>query len=373
MNRHLYWLWLRLALAGNIKMMYALYVAVGDAEKIFRAERNDYIDWDVPQNYIPALTDKDLTQAYNIFGQCERFDIHIVSIEDEAYPASLRQIALPPCIIFYQGNLSCLDAPALTIIGTRYCTVGGEAIADEFARGLSLSGFTLVCGVAKGIEEAVFTAVKETDGRNVLVLPCGHLSVSKRVKFMMCDTVGRGAVISEMLPGEKTPPNAYHMRNRLLSALTPGTLVVQAPVKSGTQITASYALEQGKDVFVLPGSLRSPAYAGNNMLLRDGATPIIDFTDLVEYYKPRYGDQVQSAVIEDESFESFIRSVSESKKFDNEAQQRIYSAISSEGNTVDEIVMNSGIPTGKVLSELTFMEIKGWVESSPGGKYKIIV
>ena len=109
------------------------------------------------------------------------------------------------------------------------------------------------------------------------------------------------------------------------------------------------------------------------MLLRDGATPIIDFTDLVEYYKPRYGDQVQSAVIEDESFESFIRSVSESKKFDNEAQQRIYSAISSEGNTVDEIVMNSGIPTGKVLSELTFMEIKGWVESSPGGKYKIIV
>jgi len=374
MDKNVYWIWLRKALEGNTKLMYALYQTLGEAEKIFRLDRSEYEDIGIPQNYLSALADKDLTAAYNIFGQCCRFGISVLSIEDAAYPEALRQIALPPCVLFYQGDFeACFERPTITLIGTRYSTASGEVLAAEFARGLSLSGFTLLCGVAKGIEATVQNAVVQADGRCALILPCGHLSVGTRVKNMMRDVLPRGVVISELLPHEKTPFGGYHMRNRLLSALSEGTLVLQAPIKSGTQITAGYALEQGKDVFVLPGSLRDPSYAGNNQLLRDGAMPIIDFTDIVEYYRSRFDAWLQDVIIEDESFEGFVRSISQCKEFDSEEQQQIFSVITETGITVDEIVLLSGIPAHKVLSQLTIMEMKGWVAPMPGGKYKMIV
>lgn len=373
MSRHIYWIWLRMALGGNIKVMYALYIVAGDIHTLFRADRDQYTDWGVPASFIKALTDKDLTPAYNILGQCEKFGIGIIAIDDDDYPDSLRQIALPPCMLFYQGALfDNLNAPNLTVVGTRYCTAGGEAVATEFATGLSLSGFSLFCGVAEGIESALHRAIVQADGRNVLFLPCGHLAVSKRVKHLMLDVLPRGAVVSELLPHERAPYDAYQMRNRLLSAMSLGTLVLQAPAKSGVLITAGYALEQGRDVFVLPGSLRDPSYAGNNRLLRDGAMPIIEFNDIVEYYKPRFSNALRDIEIEDKEFESFVRSVSQSREFDSTEQQRVYSVISPVGVTIDEIVLSSGVPASRVLSELTIMEMKGWISPLPGGKYKSV-
>lgn len=373
MNRHIYWIWLRMALGGNIKLMYALYTVAGDIDTLFRADRDQYTDWGVPDSYIKPLTDKDLTAAYNILGQCDRFDIGMVAIDDDDYPNSLRQITLPPCILFYQGAFfENLDMPSLTVVGTRYCTASGEAVAAEFATGLSLSGFSLICGVAEGIESTLHRAIVQADGRNVLFLPCGHLAVSKRVKRLMADALPKGAVVSELLPYERTPYDAYQIRNRLLAGMSLGTLVLQAPAKSGVLITAGYALEQGKDVFVLPGSLRDPSYVGNNRLLRDGAMPVIEFADIVQYYKPRFGAALRDIEIEDKEFENFVRSVSQSREFDSIEQQRVYSVIPSQGVTIDDIVLSSGIPASRVLSELTIMEMKGWISPLPGGKYKSV-
>lgn len=373
MNRYLYWIWLRLAFQGNVKMMYALYSVVEDVEKIFRADKKQYVEWGVPATYLAALVDKDLTSAYNILGQCERFNIGILSIEDEQYPENLRQIALPPCLLFYQGDfLKCLKTPMLTVVGTRYATASGEAIAGDFATGLALSGFTVVCGVAQGIEEAIHKAVLSADGKCILLLPCGILSAPKRVRYLMKDVVTHGAVLSEWLPGEKSPYDAYKIRNRLLSALTPGTLILQSPRKSGSQITANYALSQGKDVFTIPGGLLDPSFAGNNILLRDGAIPVLEAMDIVNYYKPKYEDQLADIVIEDDSYEKYVQSISQKLEFENKEQQIVYSVMTNEGNTIDEIVLKSELATHVVLSQLTMMELNGWIKAIPGGKYKII-
>lgn len=373
MNRYLYWIWLRLAFQGNVKMMYALYSVVEDVEKIFRADKKQYVEWGVPATYLAALVDKDLTSAYNILGQCERFDIGILSIEDEQYPENLRQIALPPCLLFYQGDfLKCLKTPMLTVVGTRYATASGEAIAGDFATGLALSGFTVVCGVAQGIEEAIHKAVLSADGKCILLLPCGILSAPKRVRYLMKDVVTHGAVLSEWLPGEKSPYDAYKIRNRLLSALTPGTLILQSPRKSGSQITANYALSQDKDVFTIPGGLLDPSFAGNNILLRDGAIPVLEAMDIVNYYKPKYEDQLADIVIEDDGYEKYVQSISQKLEFENKEQQIVYSVMTNEGNTIDEIVLKSELATHVVLSQLTMMELNGWIKAIPGGKYKII-
>lgn len=373
MNRHLYWIWLRLALDGNIKMMYALYCVAEDIENVFRSDKKQYLEWGVPKNYLSALENKDLTPAYNILGQCERFGIGILSIEDEQYPESLLRIALPPCLLFYQGDfLKCLKTPMLTVVGTRYSTASGEAIAADFGRNLALSGFTIVCGVASGIEQAIYNSVLSADGRCVLLLPCGILTAPQRVHYMIKDAVLNGAVVSEWLPGEKSPYDAYQIRNRLLSALTPGTLVLQSPRKSGAQMTANYALSQGKDVFTIPGGLLDPAYAGNNVLLRDGAIPVLEAMDIVDYYKPKYKDQLFDLIVEDDTFEKYVQSISQKVEFENKEQQIIYSVMTREGNTVDEIVLKSELATPNVLSQITLMELNGWIEAIPGGKYKII-
>ena len=372
MNRHLYWIWLRMALQGNIKLMYALYSEFKDVEVIFRAERGEYVKWGIPANYIPTLEDKDLTAAYNILGQCDKFGIGVLSIEDEAYPQSLLEIALPPCLLFYQGDfLTCLKTPMITVVGTRYSTATGEAIAMDFGGELAIAGFTVVCGVAKGIEAAIHKAVVRADGRCVLLLPCGILSVAQRVRYLIKDVVAHGAAVSEWLPYEKTPYDAYRIRNRLLSALTPGTLVLQSPQKSGSQITANYALSQGKDVFTIPGGLRDPSFTGNNRLLCDGATPVLEAMDIVNYYKPQYKDMLFDIVVEDDNFEKFVQSVSQQREFKNEEQQIVYAAIREEGSTPDEIVEETGLLAHIVLLQLTLMEINGWINQIPGGKFKI--
>ncbi len=372
MDRHIYWIWLRQALQGNVKMMYALYSVIADVEQIFRADRHQYKAWGIPDTYIKDLSDKDLTAAYNILGQCHHFDIEVVSIEDELYPASLRDIALPPCLLFYQGNLKkCLDSPILTLIGTRYSTATGEAIASDFAYELSSAGFTVCCGVAEGIEAAVQQSVLRADGRCLLLLPCGMLVVNKRVKYLIKDVVVNGAVISEWLPHERVERDSYHIRNRLLGALSDGVLALQTPKKSGVLMTVNYALQQGRDVFSIPGGLRDPSYAGNNQLLREGAIPAIESADIIGFYKPKWKEALCSLSEQDPQFERFVQSVSQKTSFDSEMEQLIYSVLDNEGQTVDEIVMKTDLHPQQVLCQLSLMEVKGWICSIPGGKYKL--
>ncbi|MBQ6946523.1 MAG: DNA-protecting protein DprA [Clostridia bacterium] len=374
MNRYIYWVWLRLQLDGDIKLMYALWKVAGSVERLYQADRVQLETWGVTPKHIKMLLDKSLRSAHNIFGLCEQFGFSLICIEDDDYPDSLRRLALPPCLLTYQGDLlSCLSGPSLTVIGTRYATASGEALAYDFANHLARAGFAIFCGVAEGIESAVHRATVGADGKCVLLLPYGMLTVGKRVSSLIREVLPYGAVVSEWLPEERGGYDNYQIRNRLLSGFTCGTVIVQAPHKSGAMMTAGYALEQGKDVFVLPGGLRDPSFAGNNELLRDGATPAIEPGDIVRFYQSVWKDELQAVVVEDDAFESVIQSVTEGVTFDDDVEKTVYSLISSDGITVDEIAQHTGIPAHKVLSSITIMELKGWIAPLPGGKYKTII
>ena len=373
MNRNLYWIWLRLVLQGNINHMYSVYTAIADIETVFRGSYDDYKKHSIPSDCISALLDKDLTAAYNIWGQCEKFGINILTIEDDAYPQNLREIAVPPCMLFYMGDLlSCLNTPLITVVGTRHSSASGDAIASKFGEDFANIGVTIVCGVAQGIDEAICKSVVKADGRCIMMLPCGILAVPDRVRYLMKNAVTHGAVVSEWLPHEPTTNDSYLIRNRLLSALSYGTLVLQSPKKSGAQMTANYALSQGKEVFSIPGGVLDPSFAGNNLLLQDGAVIVLEAMDVVNYYRRQFGDAISDIVIEDDEFEQFVRSVSQTVEFENEEQEIVYNSIEEAGSTIDEIVIKSDLQTHIVLSQLTLMEINGWVKSIPGGKYKII-
>ncbi len=373
MNRYTYWIWLKKALKDDIKTLYALYKVFGSAEAVYCADRHKYWGIGLQEKYIPLLLDKDLTEAHNIFGQCERFGIELLCIEDDEYPDRLREIALPPCLLFYQGDLQCIDGPTLTVIGTRFTTVTGESVAAEISHGLSASGFTIVCGVADGIERVVHKAVVGSDGRCVLLLPCGILAVDRRVSHLIRDVLPTGLVLSEWLPADRQPRAAYQIRNRILSALSLGTLVIQAPHRSGAVMTAHYALEQNKDVFVVPGGVRDPSYLGSNELLREGAVPILEANDIVKFYKPKWKDNLQETVIEDTQFESYVQSISETPDFESDDEKYVFGLITPEGRFTDEIIAESGLPASKVLVLITMMEIKGWIEPLSGGKYRTII
>lgn len=375
MDSHLLWIWLRLAVSSNAKMMYALYQTAGSIETLFRAEKQQLTDWGVPHQYLSALTDKELTPAYNILGLCQEFDFQMVCIDDDEYPDALRQIALPPCILFYEGSfLECVNnAPTITVVGTRYSTAAGEAVAGEFAGHIALAGITVICGVANGIDTAVRRAVVQSDGKCVLLLPCGLLQVRKNLHAIYRDVLPHGAIVTELLPNETAPRDAYQLRNRIMSGLSEATLVCQAPAKSGSLITANYALEQGKEVFVLPGGIKDPSYTGGNSLLRDGATPIIDPSDIVSLYRTRWNEKVQDVVIEDKEFETYACQITEhhTADFQNELQKKIYSVMSYEPMLGEEIAYKSETNISQVLAQLTLMQLNGWVTAVPGGKYKL--
>ncbi len=374
MNKYIYWIWLRRAVGGDVKLMYALYKVAGGAKQVYDADKKLFVTWGMPKQHMPSLLNKDLKDAYNIFGKCEQFDIQILTIEDDDYPDVFRQLPVPPCLLFYQGELTnCLAEPCLTVIGTRYSTASGEAITAEFVHELAAAGFVIVCGVADGVEAAVHKATVGTDGKCLLLLPAGLLTVSKRVSYLIRDVLPDGAVISEYLPDEKGPYDTYQIRNRMLGGITMGTLVMQAPLKSGVHMTVKYALQLERDIFVIPGGLRDPSYAGNNQLLRDGAIPVLEANDIVQYYKPKWKDKLRDITVEDEKYEEYISTLVESKSFDSPEQQLVFSSLTTQGKTVDEIALDSGLSVSKILATLTIMEMKGWVEALPGAKYRTII
>ena len=369
------WIWLRLVTEGNVRWMNALYETLGSVQDIYKTTDEEYIAMGVGEHIRRRLNNKDLKQAYDIFGICEKFGIGMVDITDAAYPELLRHITAPPCLLFYDGRFAeAFSHPTLTVIGTRHSTASGEASAAEFARGLAASGFTVVCGVADGIEQIIHRSVMEIDGRCVQVLPCGLLKAGKRVAHMIRDTVVHGAVVTECLPNEVRRFDAYPLRNRILSGLSHGTLVIQAPKKSGAIMTAGYAAEQGRDVFVLPGSVRDPSYSGNNALLVDGAHPVIAYDDLVDFYREKFPEDIREVDRRDETFETFLSSVTESapREFENEEQQAIYSVLSDGAHFVEEVMRQTGLTAQQVFVELSRMEFYGWIEALPGGTFKTI-
>ena len=253
-----HWIWLATRPNLNERDKLALLRQIGDPEDIFYAEGGALAEVEgLTDEAFAALRDKDLKQAHAILRACKEKSIHICTFHHAAYPGRLKKIVDPPLVLYYKGNLPDLDSsPVIAAVGTRDATAYGMNVAKRIGGQIAKCGGIVVSGLAAGIDGAAIGGALSAGGAVVGVLGSGvDIVYPLSTRGLLADTERYGCLISEFTPG--TPPMKWNFpkRNRIISGLSNGVLVVEAPVKSGALITARQAAEQGRDVFVVPGNI----------------------------------------------------------------------------------------------------------------------
>lgn len=274
-----------------------------------------------------------------------RAKVHVYTWDDPAYPAALRDLPDSPPVLFVKGTLEPDDDWAIAVVGTRKPTAYGREVAQHFASGLAQQGLTIVSGLARGVDAIAHRAALEAGGRTLAVLGCGVDRVYPPEHHKLAqDIMAQGALISDYPLG--TPPDAanFPARNRLISGLSRGVVVVEAGSTSGALITADFAAQQGRDVFAVPGSIFSPASQGTHRLLREGASLATDVVDILEaLHLEAVGEQRETR-------DAMPVTLTEAT---------LLTYLSREPTHVDELVRASGMPVEMVNSTLVLMELKG--------------
>jgi DNA processing protein len=280
----------------------------------------------------------------------ERLGVSVLTLADDGYPRLLRQIPAPPPVLYLRGALAAADEHAVAIVGTRRVTPYGREVTAAVAADLAAAGVTVVSGMARGIDGIAHQTALLGGGRTVAVLGCGpdvayppeHRALAERI-------VAQGAVLSEYPPGRQPDAQNFPARNRLISGLSLGVVVVEAPERSGALITADFAADQGREVFAVPGSVLSAASAGNNRLLRDGARLVRSGADVLEDLELDGGpdaDAVQRALPLDES------------------ERRLLAVLTREPQHIDEVAALADVPISEASAYLTILELNGLVRNA---------
>lgn len=387
-----HWIWLSTRSGMSEREKYILLRHFEDPEDIFYEKH-----FDVKPDAKESLLDKDLSAARKILDDCADLGIHICTLQDAAYPARLKNIADPPLVLYYKGRLPDFDsAPAVAIVGTRKASAYGLSTAQKMGYQIAKCGAIVVTGLAGGIDGAGAKGALIADGTVVGVLGCGADKVYPAYhKSLYADTEHQGCLITEFPP--HTPPFGWNFpkRNRIMSGLSNGVLVVEAPEKSGALITARDAAEQGRDVFCVPGNIDVETFAGSNALLRDGATPVFCGWDVVSEYQGLYGDKVHPFTAADYSEKSLLKvaqkplTPDKSPSFDRKKEKKpidktgkqpysdIHDALTPEQRKIvdllkngekllDEIIAESGMSAQNVSSVVTMLQIKGIISKKAG-------
>ena len=288
-------------------------------------------------------------------------DRHLLTVASELYPRLLRELSDPPLALFVEGSVELLSAPQLAIVGSRNPTVDGRETAEAFARALSQCGLTITSGLALGIDGAAHRGALAGNGGTIAVLGCGpDVAYPPSHAELAREIVRSGALVSELPPG--TPPRRDHFprRNRLISGLALGTLVVEASDRSGSLITARLATEQGREVFAIPGSIHNPLAHGCHRLIREGAKLVEKAQDILEELGPLAGIHSQIPVPARVS----ARAEAPDPEYDG-----LLAAMGYEPASIDTLVRRSGLTAEVVSSMLLILELRGDVQTVPGGLY----
>lgn len=286
----------------------------------------------------------------------------IVSPASDDYPDLLRGIPSPPAQLYIVGSIGALHLPALSIVGSRNPTRGGTENAYQFAKHLGRCGFCIVSGLAQGIDTAAHQGALDADAVTVAFLGHGIDRVYPAANHDLARRISRsGALVSEYPLG--SPPRREHFpqRNRLISGLSLGTLVVEAASRSGSLITARLAGEQGREVFAIPGSIHNPLSRGCHQLIRQGAKLVESADDIVSELGPLAGHLMQSDSGDDDAPSSGAET--------DVDYAALMKALSYDPASADELAENSGLTIDQVSSMLLILELEEKVEAVPGGKY----
>ena len=282
-----------------------------------------------------------------------------IPITDPRYPVRLREIADPPIGLFAEGDLDLLDRPKIAIVGSRNPTSGGRRNAQAFARHLASGGLVVVSGLAEGIDAAAHQGALAGDGMTIAVMGTGpdrvYPAANRTLARRIADT---GLLLTEFPTGTDARAGHFPRRNRIIAGTSLGVLVVEAAERSGSLITARQANQFGREVFAIPGSIHNPLSRGCHRLIRQGAKLVETATDIME----ELVSQIPSGVAPD------IPAESTEPQLDAE-YQRLLDAMGFDPVGVDELVAGSGLTAEEVSSMLLILELKGYVTTSPGGRY----
>ncbi len=273
--------------------------------------------------------------------------IRVVTWADDTYPERLHAIDASPPVLYVRGELSSADAWAVAIVGTRRVTRYGRQVAEELAAALAAQGITVVSGLARGVDGVAHRAALQAGGRTLAVLGSGVDKIYPPEHRHLADEIcARGAILSDYAPG--TLPDAVNFppRNRIIAGLSLATVVVEAGESSGALITARFALEQGREVFAVPGSIYAPLSVGPNHLIRDGARPLLSVDDLLEALNVSRVAQYRQARL---------------ALPDDPVEAQLLSLLENESLHVDELSVQANLPVSEVSAALTMMELKGLV------------
>jgi len=286
---------------------------------------------------------------------------HILTLHDPAYPPLLKEIADPPPLLFVRGEPALLTRPQLAIVGSRNPSAGGRSLAEDFAYALGRAGLVITSGMALGIDAASHRGALRAKGATLAVAGTGPDRIyPARHRDLAQAITAQGAIISEFPPGTPARPGNFPRRNRIISGLSLGVLVVEAACKSGSLITARLAAEQGREVFALPGSIHNPLARGCHQLIRQGAKLVETIDDIVEELGPL------AAVTE--SISTGTEEADDDTPALPDEQRQLLATLGFEPVSIDTLVVRSGLTADAVSSMLLNMELQGCVTSS-GGRY----
>lgn len=328
-----------------------------EPDQIFSASRATLTGLGFSEKLIEALQKTDWQKVEDDLCWLEQAGNYALTLGDADYPAQLREIANPPPILFVKGNPALLQEPQLAMVGSRNPSPVGVSTAIQFAEALAEAGFTVTSGLALGIDAASHQGALNVNGQTIAVAGTGLDRVYPAChKQLATQIVEHGALVSEFPPGTNARANHFPRRNRIISGLCVGLLVVEAAQQSGSLITARLALEQNREVFAIPGSIHNPLARGCNALIRQGAKLVETAQDIFEELG-HYNQQYMRA-------ESELTQTS----LDLE-QQNLLKLIPYSPTTVDTLVQESAWSVEEVSSTLLVLELQGYIAALAGGGY----
>lgn len=285
-----------------------------------------------------------------ILDHCEQHQIRILIPDDPDFPTLLSEIADPPTHLFVRGSFEPSDQLSIAIVGSRHATHYGKSIAEGLARSLGRAGLTVVSGLAKGIDAFAHRGALDAKCRTIAFLGSGLTDIYPPENTDLANQITEsGAIVSETDPFSKPKPGVFPQRNRLISGMSLGVIVVEAAERSGALITATHAGEQGRDLFAIPGPVNSRMSRGCNQLIRDGAILVQDADDVLSHLGPL----VQAANV---APDRVIHAAAELKL--NEQEQQVLQAIDLTPTDMDQIAVRSGLPIARVLSTIGVLEMR---------------
>ncbi|NLU23600.1 MAG: DNA-protecting protein DprA [Clostridiales bacterium] len=372
-------------------MKLLLLERFGSPENIYYAEKEDLLlTEEMRPSQAAILENKSLQRADEILGDCERLGIHLLTLQDAAYPGRLKCIYDPPVLLYWRGRLPLFDEEAaVAVVGTRRCTPYGLRTAESLGWEMTKQGALVVSGLAKGIDSAAHRGALRAGGMTAAVLGGGiDVIYPAENRWLYEDVERSGVLLSEYPPGTEAIGSHFPVRNRIISGLSLATVVVEAPERSGALITANTALEQGREVFAVPGPLDAPDSRGCNALIRDGAGIVTGSWDILCEYQARYPHKLRQTEQKMQKMpekpvlppaeENPAKTVETRKVIDTGKNQegltddqiRIMRILSAEeGLLSDEVAEKAELPIRRVLSALTVLEIDGFAVQQGGRRF----